>query len=91
MQERVDIDKFIVKVVGGAENIIKCTGTVYDSKIILKENEISCLNHLISVPFYGKLNIKSCTKAESLYKIDIPNDLAQIISFDKQTSILCGE
>jgi hypothetical protein len=34
--ERVDIDRFIVKVVGGAENTIKCIGTVNDARLVVK-------------------------------------------------------
>lgn len=66
---RVNNDKLIVKIVGGAENIIKCTGFVNETKVTIKENEISLLNHLVSTPVFGKLNIKNHSKLETIYKI----------------------
>lgn len=34
--ERIDMDKLMIKVVGGAENTIKCIGAVTDAKITVK-------------------------------------------------------
>lgn len=52
----------MVKVVGGAENTIKCTGVINDAKVIVKETEIIYNNYLISTPLVGKLNIKNSSK-----------------------------
>jgi hypothetical protein len=32
----MDADKMIIKILGGAENIVKCAGTVSDAKISVK-------------------------------------------------------
>ena len=34
----MDSDKMTIKVLGGAENLLKCKGTVNDAKITVKEN-----------------------------------------------------
>ena len=87
----MDIDKLTVKVVGGAENIIKCIGLSNDTRITVKESEICCMWHMISMPYYGKLNFRNLTKHETLYRIDIPNELKDVLTFEKETNILLKE
>ena len=64
----MDSDKMMIKVLGGAENLLKCKGTVNDAKITVKENEISCQGHIIALPYIGKHNLKNHSKTESIYK-----------------------
>lgn len=41
-EQRVDVEKLKMRVHDGAENIIKCTGTVKEPKISIKETEFIC-------------------------------------------------
>lgn len=52
----------VVKVVGGAENIIKCDGVVCEPKYSIRENEININELFISTPAQHKITLRNHTK-----------------------------
>ncbi len=59
-----------MKVHEGAQNFIKCTGTVKEPKIIVKETEFYCENCIISVPITNKITVKNLSKVQTFIKVE---------------------
>jgi hypothetical protein len=55
----------VVRVVGGAENMIKCEGWVLEPKYSIKEPSVSLNEVFISMPSQCKLTLRNLTKQET--------------------------
>ena len=72
-----------MKVIGGAEDAIKCVGSVNEPKCSIKESEINLGDTLISTLNQTKIVLRNHSKVDSVVKVELePLSLCENIKFD---------
>ena len=90
--ERFDQDKLTIKVIGGAENVIKVFGSVTEPKINIKETELVFPEVFISMEMGGKITLRNLSKIETVAKIELSSSqLTEVFNFPNDMFAIAPE